>query len=58
MEKGKAMMIKEELLKKVVYDQWLQGGKEIKENGIEAFWKKNVKKPHYAAYKEEMIHKK
>lgn len=39
------------LFEKEVYEQWLNGNEEIQKNGIEEFWAKNYKKPHYQAYK-------
>lgn len=34
-----------------VYEQWLNGNQQIKENGINYFWENNSAKPHYEAYK-------
>lgn len=43
----------EVLFEDEVYRQWLDGNYQIKENGIEAYWKNNCEKPHYEAYKKE-----
>ncbi len=33
-----------------VYEQWLKGNQEIKEIGIQEYWVKNRRRPHYNAY--------
>lgn len=43
----------ESLFETEVYNQWLHGNQQIKEKGIEEFWKENSQKPHYEAYKKE-----
>ena len=40
-----------ELFEKVVYEQWLDGSRQIHDNGIESFWESNCGNPHYKAYK-------
>ena len=35
----------------IVYRQWLEGNQQIREYGIEAFWKNNSENPHYRPYK-------
>lgn len=40
-----------EIFEDEVYEQWLGGNQQIKNNGIEYFWKNNCEKPHYEAYK-------
>lgn len=38
------------LFEEEVYKQWLSGNQQIKEYGIEAFWKNNSERPHYEKY--------
>lgn len=40
-----------ELFEEEVYDQWLNGSRQIHDNGIESFWEENCGNPHYRAYK-------
>lgn len=40
-----------DLFEEDVYGQWLQGGREIRDNGIEAFWESHSEDPHYRPYK-------
>lgn len=42
----------QKIFEEEVYLQWLKGNGEIKDFGIECFWKKNCEKSHYRAYKE------
>ena len=39
------------LFEEIVYRQWLEGNQQIREYGIEAFWKNNSEHPHYKPYK-------
>ena len=39
------------LFEEIVYRQWLEGNQQIREYGIEAFWKNNSEHPHYNPYK-------
>lgn len=39
------------LFEDTVYNQWLEGNQQIKDCGIEYFWKKNSENPHYGPYK-------
>ena len=39
------------LFEEIVYRQWLEGNQQIREYGIEAFWKNNAENPHYKPYK-------
>ena len=41
----------QELFEEIVYRQWLEGNQQIREYGIEAFWKNNSEHPHYKPYK-------
>ena len=40
-----------EFFEEIVYRQWLEGNQQIREYGIEAFWKNNSENPHYRPYK-------
>ena len=40
-----------DLFEEMVYNQWLKGNQQIREHGIEAFWKNNSEKPHYQSYR-------
>ena len=39
------------IFEEIVYRQWLEGNQQIREYGIEAFWKNNSENPHYRPYK-------
>ena len=39
------------LFEETVYQQWLEGNQQIREYGIEEFWKNNSENPHYKPYK-------
>lgn len=39
------------LFEEIVYRQWLEGNQQIREYGIETFWKNNSENPHYKPYK-------
>ena len=39
------------LFEETVYNQWLEGNQQIRDYGIEYFWKKNSENPHYRPYK-------
>ena len=34
----------------IVYEQWLRGGEEIRQKGIEAYWEAHRSTPHYLPY--------
>ena len=40
-----------DLFEEEVYQQWLEGNQQIRDEGIEGFFAKNSEKPHYEAYK-------
>ena len=39
------------IFEEIVYRQWLEGNQQIREYGIETFWKNNSENPHYRPYK-------
>lgn len=40
-----------DFFEEIVYRQWLEGNQQIREYGIETFWKNNSENPHYRPYK-------
>ncbi|MBD5501451.1 MAG: DUF3795 domain-containing protein [Lachnospiraceae bacterium] len=39
------------LFEEEVYKQWLEGNQQIRDHGIETYWKNNSENPHYKPYK-------